>query len=57
MPDCDPVQDLEPIGDLHGSAEYKREMSRVFVRRALTVAAARAAGHESHERYPHTVIV
>ena len=51
------IQDLEPIGDLHGSAEYKREMSRVFVRRALTVAAARAAGHESHERYPHTVIV
>jgi aerobic carbon-monoxide dehydrogenase medium subunit len=51
------VRDLEAVDDLHGSAEYKREMTRVFVRRALGVAAARAVGRESHERYPHTVIV
>ncbi len=51
------VRELEAIDDLHGSAEYKREMTRVFVRRVLGVAAARAMGRESHERYPHTVIV
>ena len=51
------VQDLEAVDDLHGSAEYKREMTRVFGRRVLDVAAARAAGGEQHERYPHTVIV
>jgi len=48
---------VEPVSDLHGSAEYKRDMTRVFVRRALVVAAGRAAGRESHERHPHTVIV
>jgi carbon-monoxide dehydrogenase medium subunit len=51
------AKQVEPVGDLHGSAEYKRDMTRVFVRRALLVAAARAAGRESHERHPHTVIV
>jgi carbon-monoxide dehydrogenase medium subunit len=51
------IRDLESIDDLHGSAEYKREMTRVFVRRVLGVAAARAAGREIHERYPHTIIV
>ena len=47
----------DAVDDLHGSAEYKRDMTRVFVRRALLVAAARAAGQESHERHPHTVVV
>jgi carbon-monoxide dehydrogenase medium subunit len=51
------ARDVEPASDLHGSAEYKREMTRVFVRRALLVAAARAAARDTHERYPHTVIV
>ena len=51
------VDDLEAVDDLHGSAEYKREMARVFVRRLLGVVAARAAGQELHERYPHTIIV
>jgi len=51
------IGDLEAVDDLHGSAEYKREMTRVFVRRLLGVAAARAAGRELHERYPHTIIV
>jgi carbon-monoxide dehydrogenase medium subunit len=51
------IQDVEPLDDLHGSAEYKREMTRVFVQRILRVAAARAEGHELHERHPHTVVV
>ena len=51
------VRDLESVDDLHGSAEYKREMTGVFVRRLLGVAAARAAGRESHERHPHTIVV
>jgi aerobic carbon-monoxide dehydrogenase medium subunit len=51
------ARDVDPVGDLHGSAEYKREMTRVFVQRALRTAAARAAGHELHERHPHTIVV
>jgi carbon-monoxide dehydrogenase medium subunit/6-hydroxypseudooxynicotine dehydrogenase subunit alpha len=51
------ARDVEPLGDLHGSSEYKRDMVSVFVRRALQVAAARAGGHESHERHPHTIVV
>jgi carbon-monoxide dehydrogenase medium subunit len=49
--------EAEPASDLHGSAEYKRDMTRVFARRTLRVAAARAAGREPAERHPHTVIV
>lgn len=48
---------VEPTSDLHGSAEYKRAMTRVFVQRALLAAAARAAGRDIHERHPHTVVV
>jgi carbon-monoxide dehydrogenase medium subunit len=51
------IRELESVDDLHGSAEYKREMTRVFVRRVLGVAAARARGREIHERYPHTIVV
>jgi len=51
------MRDVEPLGDLHGSAEYKREMVRVFVRRILTIAAARADGRETDERHPHTIVV
>jgi aerobic carbon-monoxide dehydrogenase medium subunit len=46
-----------PTTDQHGSAEYKQAMTRVFVRRAMLAAAARATGGDLHERYPHTVIV
>jgi len=35
----------EPVSDLRGSADYKREMVKVFVRRAVS-AAARALGRE-----------
>lgn len=48
---------VEPADDLHGSAEYKRDMTRVFVRRGLEVVAARAMGRESHAGYRYTVIV
>jgi carbon-monoxide dehydrogenase medium subunit len=33
---------LDAVSDLHGSADYKRAMSGVFVKRALAVAARRA---------------
>lgn len=48
---------VDPITDLHGSAEYKREMVAVFVRRAFRVAAARAVGQRPQDRYVHAVIV
>lgn len=51
------ARDVDPADDLHGSAEYKREITRVFVRRILEAAAARAAGRDTHERYPHTILV
>ena len=52
------ARDIEPTTDLHGSAAYKKDMTRVFVKRTLVVAAARAAGRTTtHERYPHTIIV
>ncbi|MBM3220467.1 MAG: hypothetical protein FJZ38_17670 [Candidatus Rokubacteria bacterium] len=52
----------DPAGDMHGSADYKREMVAVFTRRALRVAAARARSAITGERealaphYPHAVI-
>ncbi len=35
---------VEPLGDIHASADYRREMAIVFMRRALEAAAARAFG-------------
>jgi aerobic carbon-monoxide dehydrogenase medium subunit len=46
---------VDPADDLHGSADYKREMVAVFTRRALRVAAARARGAVPVTRFPHTV--
>jgi carbon-monoxide dehydrogenase medium subunit len=51
------AREVDPMADLHGSAEYKREMTRVFARRALAIVAARARGSEPHARYAHTVVV
>jgi CO/xanthine dehydrogenase FAD-binding subunit len=48
---------VDPADDLYGSADYKREMVAVFVRRALRVAAARARGAEPVARFPHAVVV
>ncbi len=47
---------VDPADDLHGSADYKREMVAVFVRRALRVAAARAGGVEPATSFPYAVV-
>ena len=47
---------VDPADDLYGSADYKREMVAVFVRRALLVVAARARGAEPVARFPHAVV-
>jgi carbon-monoxide dehydrogenase medium subunit len=46
----------DPADDLHGSADYKREMVAVFTRRALRAAAARARGADAGAHYPHAVV-
>jgi carbon-monoxide dehydrogenase medium subunit len=46
----------DPADDLHGSADYKRAMVAVGVRRALRAAAARALGREPATRFPYTVV-
>lgn len=51
------AESADPDDDLHGSAEYKRDMTRVFVTRALALAAARAQGREPEARYTHAVCV
>jgi carbon-monoxide dehydrogenase medium subunit len=51
------TRDIETVGDLHGAPDYKRELARVCVRRALAVATARARGERADERHPHTIIV
>jgi carbon-monoxide dehydrogenase medium subunit len=48
---------VDPVSDLHGGADYKRELTRVFARRALAAAVARAQGQAVDARYPHAVIV
>ena len=48
---------VDPADDLHGSADYKRAMVAVFVRRALRIAAARARGDVAPAaRFPHAVV-
>ena len=47
---------VDPADDLHGSADYKREMVAVFVRRALRVAAARALGAAPAASFPYAVV-
>lgn len=48
---------VEPDDDVHGSADYKREMVAVFVRRALGIAVQRARGGAmATPGYPYTVI-
>jgi carbon-monoxide dehydrogenase medium subunit len=48
---------VDPSSDLHGAADYKRELTRVFARRALAAALARAEGRALDARYPHAVVV
>jgi CO/xanthine dehydrogenase FAD-binding subunit len=40
------IAGISPTGDIHGSAEYRRELCGVMVRQALTAAAARSSGAE-----------
>jgi carbon-monoxide dehydrogenase medium subunit len=47
---------VDPADDLHGSADYKREMVAVFVRRAARIAAARALGAAPAPRFPYAVV-
>jgi aerobic carbon-monoxide dehydrogenase medium subunit len=51
------ARDVGAMTDQHGSADYKQDLTRVFVRRVVRTAAGRATGRDLHERYPHTVIV
>ena len=48
---------VDPLSDLHGGADYKRELTRVFTRRALASVTARAHGRPLDARYPHAVVV
>lgn len=48
---------VDPVSDLHGGADYKRELVRVFARRALAAAVARAQERPLDARYPHAVVV
>ena len=41
------AQGIEPLSDLHASAEYRREMAAVFTRRALERALSRAQGKKT----------
>ncbi len=40
------VESISPTGDIHGSAEYRRDLCGVMVKRALLAAAGRADGRE-----------
>ncbi len=51
------AEEVEAVDDRHGSAEYKRELTRVFVRRALQATAARIAGETAPPRWAHAVVV
>jgi aerobic carbon-monoxide dehydrogenase medium subunit len=48
---------IDPVDDPYGRADYKRALTRVFVRRAVAVAVDRAEGRPVRARYPHAVVV
>jgi CO/xanthine dehydrogenase FAD-binding subunit len=51
------AESVDAVDDLHGSADYKREMTAVFTRRALAIATARASASPAAPRYPYTIVV
>jgi carbon-monoxide dehydrogenase medium subunit len=48
---------VDPVSDRHGGRDYKRELTRVFARRALVAAVARGEGRFVEARYPHALVV
>jgi carbon-monoxide dehydrogenase medium subunit len=48
---------VDPVADLHGGVDYKRELTRVFTQRALAAVVARAEGRGPDARYPHAILV
>src|SRR5262249_20917844 len=48
---------VDAVDDLHGSAEHKRDVTRVFLRRTIEGGARRAPGREPYARDPHTLAV
>jgi CO/xanthine dehydrogenase FAD-binding subunit len=42
--------EIEPDSDVHASADYRRQLTRVLARRALVRAAARAAADKDRRR-------
>jgi carbon-monoxide dehydrogenase medium subunit/6-hydroxypseudooxynicotine dehydrogenase subunit alpha len=44
------IADISPTGDIHGSADYRRDLCAVMVRRALAKAVARARGEDPASR-------
>lgn len=48
---------VTPVSDLHGADDYKRDLTRVFTRRALAATVARAQGRPLEARYPHAIVV
>jgi aerobic carbon-monoxide dehydrogenase medium subunit len=51
------AESVDAVDDLHGSADYKREMVAVFTRRALAAASARAMARAHVAHYPHAIVV
>ena len=41
------TEGIDPLGDIHASAAYRREAAAVYARRALEAAIARAGGKKS----------
>ena len=47
------TKDVDPPGDIHATAAFRRHLTRVLARRALTIAGERAAGRSAEGgRFP-----
>src|SRR5207245_4202735 len=40
----------EPLSDIHATSDYRREMSRIYTKRAIRLAAARAGARETKKK-------
>jgi CO/xanthine dehydrogenase FAD-binding subunit len=43
-------QSIDPAGDVHGSSEFRKHVTKVLTRRALEAAAERARGGSEREQ-------